>query len=248
MNILFAGPWDLVGKTTAEHFLREGHDVCWLTEEPKRTLWDKKLHGTICRGQYKTAQIVPILRSHRIDAVIVLTAGLREGPDAAADVRTEPLGELLTALREYPVRCFAYLSSVELDYVLDYRKAQPGSSGLLRTALVHPVEALEYSVQVFVWDAYSRVRNNYLCEAIFISYRHINLSKRPVVLDGVVHKVVYELVYVAFIGIYQHLVCLQTKRYVLLFGPVLKQLYYVFGLTLEVDYGKLSRVSDFLYL
>ena len=36
MNILFAGPWDLVGKTTAEHFLREGHDVCWLTEEPKR--------------------------------------------------------------------------------------------------------------------------------------------------------------------------------------------------------------------
>lgn len=116
MNILFAGPWDLVGKTTAEHFLREGHDVCWLTEEPKRTLWDKKLHGTICRGQYKAAQIVPILRSHRIDAVIVLTAGLREGPDAAADVRTEPLGELLTALREYPVRCFAYLSSVELAW------------------------------------------------------------------------------------------------------------------------------------
>lgn len=116
MNILFAGPWDLVGKTTAEHFLREGHDVCWLTEEPKRTLWDKKLHGTICRGQYKAAQIVPILRSHRIDAVIMLTAGLREGHDAAADARTEPLGELLTALREYPVRCFVYLSSVELAW------------------------------------------------------------------------------------------------------------------------------------
>lgn len=85
MRILFAGPWDLAGKAAAEYFLREGHEVCWLTAEPRRTLWDRKLQGTVCRGQFTAAQIVPILRTHRIETVIVLTAGLREGPDACPD-------------------------------------------------------------------------------------------------------------------------------------------------------------------
>lgn len=55
MRILFAGPWDLAGKAAAEYFLREGHEVCWLTAEPRRTLWDRKLQGTVCRGQFTAA-------------------------------------------------------------------------------------------------------------------------------------------------------------------------------------------------
>ena len=45
MNILFAGPWDLAGKYTAERFLQEGHSVCWLTRERARSLWDGRLRG-----------------------------------------------------------------------------------------------------------------------------------------------------------------------------------------------------------
>lgn len=116
MNILFAGPWDLAGKATAEYFWREGHEVCWLTPEEKRTLWDVKCKGTVCRGPFSTPQIVSILRTHHIDVVIVLTAALREGADLCAEERPERLGALLAALREHPVQRLVYLSSAELAW------------------------------------------------------------------------------------------------------------------------------------
>lgn len=116
MNVLFAGPWDLAGKATAEYFLREGHEVCWLTQERNRTLWDSKFKGAIYRGLPDTRQILSFLRAHRIDAVIVLTAGLREGADFCSAKGAEPLEHLLAALREHPVHSFVYLSSVELSW------------------------------------------------------------------------------------------------------------------------------------
>lgn len=116
MNILLAGPWDLAGKAIAEHFLREGHDVCWLTQERERPLWDKSLKGMVCRGRFTAAQILPILRTHHIDAVIVLTGPLREGPDACPDGQSDFLDELLRALHDHPVQCLVYLSSAELSW------------------------------------------------------------------------------------------------------------------------------------
>lgn len=116
MNVLFAGPWDLAGKAAAEYFWREGHEICWMTPEEKRGLWDAKCKGTVWRGQFTTAQILQMLRRHHIDAVIVLTAGLREGTDLYPEEHPEELTGLLGALREYPVRHFVYLSSVELGW------------------------------------------------------------------------------------------------------------------------------------
>lgn len=116
MNVLFAGPWDLAGKATAEYFLREGHDVCWLTRDPQRSLWDAKFKGTVRRGKLTVSQTLSFLNAHRVDVVIVLTAGLREGPDLCPDQEWEWLGRLLAALREHPVRSFVYLSSVELAW------------------------------------------------------------------------------------------------------------------------------------
>lgn len=116
MSVLFAGPWDLAGKATAEYFLREGQEVCWLTGEETRPLWDAKFKGTVCRGTFTAPRILSILNAHRVDAVIVLTAGLREGADLCPAEEPEVLGPLLAALREHPVRSFVYLSSVELSW------------------------------------------------------------------------------------------------------------------------------------
>lgn len=116
MNVLLTGPWDLAGKATAEYFLREGHDVCWLTRESKRSLWDTKFKGMIYRGQFNVPQIRSFLQAHRVDVVIVLTAGLREGSDLCPEEDSSLLRKLLAALREHPVRSFVYLSSVELSW------------------------------------------------------------------------------------------------------------------------------------
>lgn len=116
MNVLLAGPWDLAGKAIAEQFFQEGHEVCWLTREPERTLWDGRLKGSVCRGVFTRQGIAPVLRTHHIDTVIFLTGPLREGPDACTESLDQDLHELLAALREHPVERFVYLSSVELAW------------------------------------------------------------------------------------------------------------------------------------
>lgn len=116
MNVLFAGPWDLAGKALAERFLQEGQEVCWLTREPERTLWDGRLRGSVCRGAFTRQGIAPVLRNHHIDTVIFLTGRLREGSDSCPETQGQDLHELLAALREHPVQCFVYLSSVELAW------------------------------------------------------------------------------------------------------------------------------------
>lgn len=157
MRILFAGPWDLAGKAAAEYFLREGHEVCWLTAEPRRTLWDRKLQGTVCRGQFTAAQIVPILRTHRIETVIVLTAGLREGPDACPDPQAGPLGELLAAVQSCPVGCFVYLSSLELAWQSPLTPRQAAlAAGELRCRAARDHDGLPLLLVRLAW-LYDRV-------------------------------------------------------------------------------------------
>lgn len=116
MNILFAGPWDLAGKYTAERFLQEGHSVCWLTRERARSLWDGRLRGTVRRGALSEKETCALLRAHRIEAVVYLTAPLREDTGAQPETGTRDLEILLRALKDHPVRSFVYLSSAELDY------------------------------------------------------------------------------------------------------------------------------------
>lgn len=131
MRILFAGPWDLAGKAAAEYFLREGHEVCWLTAEPRRTLWDRKLQGTVCRGQFTATQIVPILRTHRIETVIVLTAGLREGPDACPDPQAGPPGGTAGGSAVLPggVFCLSFLPGTGVAKPADAPAGGAGGGG-----------------------------------------------------------------------------------------------------------------------
>lgn len=143
MNVLLAGPWDLAGKATAEYFLREGHDVCWLTRESKRRLWDSKFKGAVCRGRFDAAQMQSILRTHRVDAVVFLTAGSREGPDRCPDIDPELLENLLAAVREHPVRSFVYLSSAELAWGTPMTPRQAAlASGELRCRAGRDYEGL----------------------------------------------------------------------------------------------------------
>lgn len=133
MNVLFAGPWDLAGKATAEYFLREGHDVCWLTKDGKRTLWDTKFKGTVYRGQFTVPQIRTFLQAHRVDVVIVLTAGLREGSDRCPAEEPDLPGQLLEALQGHSLQSFVYLSSVELSWQSPLNPRQAAlASGELR--------------------------------------------------------------------------------------------------------------------
>lgn len=143
MNILLAGPWDLAGKATAEYFLREGHDVCWLTRERRRTLWNAKFKGAVCRGRLDAAQICSLLHTHRVEVVIVLTAGLREGSDLCPDGDPELLGTLLAAVRQHPVRTFVYLSSAELAWDAPMTPRQAAlASGELRCRACRDYEGL----------------------------------------------------------------------------------------------------------
>lgn len=117
MNVLFAGQWDLAGVYIANRFLREGHTACWVTREPTRPLWHPKLKGTVYRGEQTAKALSSVLRSNRIDTVIFLTGTLRESvPDAPYESCVPQLGTLLTALHDYPVQSFVYLSSVELGF------------------------------------------------------------------------------------------------------------------------------------
>ena len=42
MNVLFIGKWDIAGAYISDRLFREGHEVCWMTEEKTGTLWNKK--------------------------------------------------------------------------------------------------------------------------------------------------------------------------------------------------------------
>lgn len=118
MNVLFIGNWDPVGNGLANRLLREGHTVCWMTEEDQTILWNGRLQGNIYRGSFRMEELTYILKSQMIDTVVFLTASLRETMWETAEYESHIriLSSVLAGLRGYPVKSFVYLSSMELEY------------------------------------------------------------------------------------------------------------------------------------
>ena len=118
MNVLFAGGWDLAGACLADRLIAEGHRVCWVTSCGEDSLWNKRYKGSVYRGALTREEYLRILKSNSIDAVIFLTASLRENLEELPEYESQigELTDLLGALRNHPVKSLVYLSSLELDY------------------------------------------------------------------------------------------------------------------------------------
>lgn len=118
MNVLFIGNWDLAGSGFANRLLREGHSVCWMTEDPQRVLWNQRFHGNIYRGEFRQDKMKQILKSQMIDTVVFLTAPLREIGEENREYESQiwMLSRALEGIRTFPVKTFLYCSSIELEY------------------------------------------------------------------------------------------------------------------------------------
>ncbi|MDY3920165.1 MAG: NAD(P)-dependent oxidoreductase [Candidatus Limivivens sp.] len=118
MNILFIGKWDIAGAYISDRLIREGHTACWMTSEPDRVLWNKKFKGNIYRGSWRREDYQRILKANSVDAVVYLTSTFRENYEDLPEYDSQMLDltNLLNVLRNYPLKCLLYLSSVELDY------------------------------------------------------------------------------------------------------------------------------------
>ena len=118
MNVLFIGKWDIAGAYIADKLIREGNTACWMTSEKERVLWNKKFKGNIYRGTWRREDYMKILRANSIDTVVFMTGGLRECYEETSEYESQmlELTNVLNVLRNYPLRCLLYLSSVELDY------------------------------------------------------------------------------------------------------------------------------------
>lgn len=118
MNVLFVGQTEIVGSYLADLLIREGHTACWVTEEPQKELWNKKLKGNIYRGAFEAERFSRVLSSHQVDTVVFLTGAAREGcarPEQQ-DRQNQLLLAVLAALRDYKVERFLYLSSIKAGY------------------------------------------------------------------------------------------------------------------------------------
>lgn len=118
MNVLFAGPWDIAGAYISDRLFCEGHTLYWITEEPKRLLWNKHFKGQVYRGSWRREDYLRILKAHSIDTVVFLTGALRENFDSFPEYQSQlgTLTDLLNVLRGYSLKRLIYLSSLELDY------------------------------------------------------------------------------------------------------------------------------------
>ena len=118
MNILFVGKWDPAGACLSDRFLKEGHDVCWMTGEGTDNLWSSKFKGKIYRGVWKREDYFNIIKSNAIDSVVFMTGTLREQYEEHTEYESLMISftNLLNVLRNYPICQLVYLSSLELDY------------------------------------------------------------------------------------------------------------------------------------
>lgn len=118
MNVLFIGKWDIAGAYISDRLFREGHEVCWMTEEKTGTLWNKKFRGNIYRGVWRREDYLRILKANSVDTVFFLTGEFRENYEELPEYESQmmELTNLLNAIRNYPLKCMVYLSSLELDY------------------------------------------------------------------------------------------------------------------------------------
>ena len=78
MRILFVGNYDTAGHYVATRLYREGHHVCWLTQEKQKKLWDHRIFGKVYRRpiHYRTCR--QILQGESIDCIVFLTSFWRE--------------------------------------------------------------------------------------------------------------------------------------------------------------------------
>ncbi len=98
MKALFVGGFDMAGTAIASRMYREGSQVSWLTPEPSRSLWTRKVRGHVFRygGPAFHNLFQQVFTGDAIDCVVILTAPWREQVNAQA----RPVGSLLHLIEE----------------------------------------------------------------------------------------------------------------------------------------------------
>lgn len=81
------------------------------------------------------------------------------------------------------------LGIVYFSRVLYYRQTQTRSADLMRTALINPIEPLEYTFRTFGRYPYSRVGNGQQHRIILVFYGNLDRTALVIVFNGVVAKV-----------------------------------------------------------
>lgn len=118
MRILFVGDYDSAGRYTATRLYREGHRVCWLTEEPQKELWDQRVSGKVYRRPVNYRTCRQILQGESINCIFLLTSYWRE-PHLKEERESASLLALfhpvLQAAASMKMACVAMISSLDLQ-------------------------------------------------------------------------------------------------------------------------------------
>ena len=119
MSDLFIGEWDFAGGHTADRMIREGHDVCWITRHPDRTLWSSQFKGKIYRDIHSKDEFNRILHSNSVENVFFMTADNRERSLYGTQRQNESdfLPIVMEYLKDYQLNSFVLFSSIEADAV-----------------------------------------------------------------------------------------------------------------------------------
>ncbi len=98
MRVLFVGDFDMAGTAIASRIYREGGRISWLTAEPSRSLWARKVRGRVFRSDRPISHgaLRQAFGGDTVDCVVVLTASWREGVHA----ESQPAGSLLRLIDE----------------------------------------------------------------------------------------------------------------------------------------------------
>lgn len=78
MSDFFIGEWDCAGAHIADRMVREGHEVCWITRHPDRSLWSAQFKGKIYQDIHSKDEFNRILHSNSVENVFFMTADNRE--------------------------------------------------------------------------------------------------------------------------------------------------------------------------
>lgn len=114
VRILLVGDYDLGGVYLASRFYREGHHVCWLTQEPDLALWGKEVKTYRRPATYSACH--HILVGEAIDGIVFLTAPYREPvEEAGKSSLLALLDPVLRAAATCKLRWTCLLSSTDLE-------------------------------------------------------------------------------------------------------------------------------------
>ena len=117
MSDLFIGEWDCAGSHTADRMIREGHDVCWITRHPTRTLWSERFKGKVYHDISSKDEFNRILHSNSVENVFFMTAENRETClfGTPGNMESDFLPIVMEYLRDYQLNSFVLFSSIEAD-------------------------------------------------------------------------------------------------------------------------------------